>query len=163
MEKTYTGRYINLQALAQEINSILAGEGWESSTQMMSPPMGSMQDYIVRGLKKGHMHHAEELIIRITGAPNDFRIIIEEEHIGALGRELIDHRLFKQIDKEINDGLFDMPYTPTPSPQMTPTPQMPSMQPQMPQTTAQGLRCSQCGYQNPPGAKFCLNCGNKLM
>lgn len=108
------------------------------------------------------MHRTEELIIRISGAPNDFRIIIEEEHIGALGRELIDLRLFKQIDKEINDGLFDMPYT-TPTPQMTQLLQMPPMQTQLPQAAAQGLRCPQCGYQNPPGAKFCLNCGSKLM
>ncbi len=50
-----------------------------------------------------------------------------------------------------------MPYTPTPMS----TPQQPSIQP-TPQITQQGLRCPQCGFQNPPGAKFCPNCGNKL-
>jgi uncharacterized OB-fold protein len=26
----------------------------------------------------------------------------------------------------------------------------------------QGVRCPQCGYVNPPGAKFCINCGYML-
>jgi uncharacterized OB-fold protein len=24
------------------------------------------------------------------------------------------------------------------------------------------VRCPQCGYVNPPGAKFCINCGYML-
>ncbi|MCY0883812.1 MAG: hypothetical protein OWQ50_08630 [Acidianus infernus] len=35
MQKLYTGRCVNLQALAQEINSILLQEGWESTMQPM--------------------------------------------------------------------------------------------------------------------------------
>ncbi|WP_373467849.1 zinc-ribbon domain-containing protein [Acidianus infernus] len=25
------------------------------------------------------------------------------------------------------------------------------------------MRCPQCGYLNPPGAKFCINCGARLL
>ncbi|PVU74761.1 zinc ribbon domain-containing protein [Acidianus hospitalis] len=163
MQKLYTGRYVNLQALAQEINSILLQEGWESTVQPMMMGNPQYQDYMIRGLKKGHFHHAEELIVRVTGSPSEFRIIIEEEHIGPLGRELIDRRLLKQIDKEINDGLFDLPMQqPTMQPinqQITPT--VPSQQPITPQVPQQ-IRCPQCGYLNPPGAKFCINCGARL-
>lgn len=40
MQRTYSGRYINSQALAQEISNILKGEGWETTMQMISSPMG---------------------------------------------------------------------------------------------------------------------------
>ncbi|ARM75956.1 zinc ribbon domain-containing protein [Acidianus manzaensis] len=164
MQKLYSGRNINLQALAQEINSILLEEGWESSVQpsMMNP---QYQDFVIRGLKKGHLHHAEELIVRLTGNPTEFRIIIEEEHIGPLGRELIDRRLIKQIDKEINDGLFDMA-TLQPSfqqpVQSMPMSTQPTVQPSL-QQGGQQIRCPACGALNPPGSKFCSNCGSKLM
>ncbi|MCI2415186.1 MAG: zinc ribbon domain-containing protein [Candidatus Aramenus sp.] len=154
MQKTYSGRNVNLQALAQEINNLLLSEGWESTMQPMAPPMGGMQDFLIRAIKKGHFHHAEQVIVRVTGYPYDFRIIVEEEHIGPLGRELVNHRLFTQIDKEINDGLFDLPYQAT---QYQPAPQYP--QPAQPQ---QGVKCPQCGFVNPPTSKFCANCGYRL-
>ncbi|BDC19515.1 zinc ribbon domain-containing protein [Acidianus sp. HS-5] len=154
MQKLYTGRYVNLQALAQEINSILLQEGWESTVQPMMMGNPQYQDYMIRGLKKGHLHHAEELIVRLTGSPSEFRIVIEEEHIGPLGRELIDRRLLKQVDKEISDGLFDLP--------MQQQSMQPMAQPAVTQPTAQQVRCPQCGYLNPAGAKFCLNCGARL-
>jgi len=50
--------------------------------------------------------------------------------------------------------------------------QQPAPQPQQQQQPAtigaavaaaqQGVRCPQCGYVNPPGAKFCINCGYML-
>jgi len=52
------------------------------------------------------------------------------------------------------------PATAQPAPQATP-------QQQAPQTTSQqqqqqGIVCPRCGYVNPPGAKFCINCGYML-
>ncbi len=158
MQKTYSGRSVNLQALAQEINNLFLSEGWESTMQPMAPPTAGMQDFLIRAIKKGHLHHAEQVVVRVTGYPYDFRIIVEEEHIGPLGRELINHKLFSQIDREINDGLFDMPYQQPQYFQPQPQPQ-----PQQPQSVQQGVRCPQCGFLNPPSAKFCANCGFKLM
>ena len=170
MQKTYTGRYVNIPLLVQEINNMFLSEGWESQVQqlsmgMMQPTMPQYADYEIRAMKRGHFHHVETVIVRVKGYPNDFTIIVEEEHIGPIGRELINRRLFSNIDKQINDGLFDMQMPmgmqmgPQPgtmqSPMGQPTPQQP-----MPQTQ---IRCPQCGYMNPPGAKFCLNCGTKLM
>jgi Membrane protease subunits, stomatin/prohibitin homologs len=47
--------------------------------------------------------------------------------------------------------------------------QPPAPQPQQPAAVGaavasaqQGVRCPQCGYVNPPGAKFCINCGYML-
>ncbi|BFI74937.1 zinc ribbon domain-containing protein [Sulfurisphaera ohwakuensis] len=163
MQKTYTGRYVNIPLLAQEINNLFLSEGWESQVMqlttpmMMQPGMPQYYDYEIRAMKKGHLHHVENVIVRIRGYPNEFSIIVEEEHIGALGRELINHRLFGTIDKQITDGMYDMPLPMQQQPM--PTPQQPMSQP-MAQTA--GVRCPQCGYQNPPGAKFCLNCGTKL-
>ncbi|BFH73737.1 zinc ribbon domain-containing protein [Sulfurisphaera javensis] len=166
MQKTYTGRYVNIPLLAQEINNLFLSEGWESqtmqlSTPMMQPGMPQYYDYEIRAMKKGHLHHVEEVIVRIRGYPNEFSIIVEEEHIGPLGRDLINHRLIGTIDKQISDGMYDMPMPMQQSmqqmmPQQTPSPQM-----SMPQMQ-QGIKCPQCGYLNPPGAKFCLNCGTKL-
>ncbi|BBG24435.1 hypothetical protein IC006_1751 [Sulfuracidifex tepidarius] len=152
MEKVYSGRYVNLASLAQEINSIFVAEGWESMVQPMMPAMqaGQYADYMIRATKKGHMHHVEEAIVRVAGTPNDFRLVIEEEHMGALGRELLDRKLLKTVDKEINDGLFDMPMMP----QQT--------QPMMPQPQTQA-KCPQCGAPLPPGSRFCSSCGAKLM
>ncbi|MCY0883811.1 MAG: zinc-ribbon domain-containing protein [Acidianus infernus] len=75
---------------------------------------------------------------------------------------MINRRLLTQIDKEINDGLFDlpMPITQPINQQITPT--VASRQPIAPQAPQQ-IRCSQCGYLNPPGAKFCINCGARLL
>ena len=114
-------------------------------------------DYEIRANKRGHFHHVETAIVRVRGYPNDFSIIVEEEHIGPIGRELINRRLFGNIDKQINDGLFDMPAMPQPTAMQQPVmAQQPVQQPQ------QGIRCPNCGYLNPPGAKFCLNCGARL-
>ena len=164
MQKIYTGRYVNIPLLAQEINNIFLSEGWESQIMQMSTPMmmpqGGIQyyDYEIRAMKKGHFHHTEQVIVRVKGYPNDFAIVVEEEHIGPLGRELINHRLFSTIDKEINDGLFDMPI-----PQQQFMQQMPQQSmSQTPMQSQQGIRCPQCGFINPPGAKFCINCGAKL-
>ena len=174
MQKNYTGRYVNIPLLAQEINNLFLSEGWESqimqlSTPMMQPgmPQAGMQyyDYEIRAMKRGHLHHTEQVIVRVRGYPNEFAIIVEEEHIGPLGRELVNHRLFSNIDKQINDGMFDMPiplgmqqFTQQPAQQPMPQPSMPSQQPMM----QQGIKCPQCGYQNPPGAKFCMSCGTRL-
>ncbi|TRM85510.1 zinc ribbon domain-containing protein, partial [Sulfolobus sp. F3] len=154
MQKIYTGRSINIPLLVQEINNLLLSEGWESS--MMQNPMPPMMpgmtyyDYTIRAMKKGHLHHVENIIIRVTGQPTDFKIIVEEEHIGPLGRELINHKLFTNIDKQINDGLFDMPVYYQQTPQQASIPQQTSI-PQQPMT--QGLRCPSCGVLNPPTAK----------
>lgn len=162
MQKIYTGRAINIPALAQEINNLLLSEGWES-TIMQNPVPPAMPgimyyDYTIRAMKKGHFHHVENIIIRITGQPNDFKIVVEEEHIGPLGRELINHRLFTNIDKQINDGLFDLPAF-----YQQPVAQQPIyQQPAVQQPMTQGIRCPNCGTINPPTAKFCVNCGTKL-
>lgn len=170
MQKTYTGRYVNIPLLAQEINNLFLSEGWESQVMqlsipmMMQPGMPQYYDYEIRAMKKGHMHHTENVIVRIKGYPNEFSIIVEEEHIGPLGRDLINHRLVNTIDKQINDGMYDMPIPMQQgmNQQMQPVmSQQPAMQPTMPQMQ-QGMKCPQCGYQNPPNAKFCLNCGTKL-
>lgn len=157
MEKVYSGRYVNLASLAQEINMIFTTEGWESMVQPMTPPMqaGQYADYMIRATKKGHMHHVEEAIVRVAGTPNDFKLVLEEEHIGPLGRELLDRKMLKTIDKEINDGLFDMPMMPQQA-----QPMMPQSQVQTPQVQS---RCPQCGAPLPPGARFCSSCGAKLM
>jgi membrane protease subunit (stomatin/prohibitin family) len=54
-------------------------------------------------------------------------------------------------------------------PQQTQPPAPQPQQPQQPATMGaavaaaqQGVRCPQCGYLNPPGAKFCINCGYML-
>ncbi len=156
MQKVYSGRYVNLASLAQEINTLFLSEGWESMVQPMAPAMpGSSQyaDYIIRATKKGHLHHVEETIVRLAGTPNDFRLIVEEEHIGPLGRELIDRKLLNTIEKEINDGLFDMPMVPQ---------QMPTQQSSFQQQQSQS-RCPQCGAPVPQGSRFCSSCGAKLM
>jgi len=57
-------------------------------------------------MKKGRLHHTEQVIVRVRGYPNEFAIIVEEEHIGPLGRELVNHRLFSNIDKQINDWVI---------------------------------------------------------
>ena len=177
MQKTYTGRYVNIPQLAQEINQMFLSEGWESQIMTLQPmPMpGQMgyYDYEIRAMKKGHFHHVETVIVRVKGTPNDFSIIVEEEHIGPIGREIINRRLFGTIDKQITDGLFDMPASmfqrtgmqqpmfqqPMPQQVQQPIPQQPMSSQPMPQ---QGIRCPQCGYLNPPNAKFCINCGAKL-
>lgn len=132
------------------------------SAPMIQPSMLQYYDYEVRAIKKGHMHHTEQVITRIRGYPNEFTIIVEEEHIGPLGRELINHRLFGTIDRQINDGIYDMPM---PTQQFTPQQpmQQPMSQPMMPPAQMQSTKkCPQCGFDNPPNAKFCLNCGTKL-
>jgi ribosomal protein L40E len=48
----------------------------------------------------------------------------------------------------------------TPPPQPTPPPQT-AVSTQLAQSQ-QGVVCPQCGYVNPPGAKFCINCGYML-
>ena len=173
MQKTYTGRYVNIPQLAQEINQMFLSEGWESQITTLQPmPMpGQMgyYDYEIRAMKKSHLHGVETVIVRIKGMPNDFSIIVEEEHMGPLGREIVNRRLFGTIDKQISDGLFDMP-APT-FQQMQPMGmQQPMVQQSMPQQpmpsqpmSQQGIRCPQCGYLNPPTAKFCINCGAKLV
>ncbi|MGB9704530.1 MAG: zinc-ribbon domain-containing protein, partial [Pyrobaculum sp.] len=45
-------------------------------------------------------------------------------------------------------------------PQPTPPPQT-AVSTQLAQSQ-QGVVCPQCGYVNPPGAKFCINCGYML-
>ncbi len=45
---------------------------------------------------------------------------------------------------------YPQPYYPMPAPQPAPQPQM------------QMRVCPSCGTQNPPYAKFCLNCGTRL-
>jgi membrane protease subunit (stomatin/prohibitin family) len=54
-------------------------------------------------------------------------------------------------------------------PQQTQPPAPQPQQQQQPATMGaavaaaqQGVRCPQCGYVNPPGAKFCINCGYML-
>ena len=52
------------------------------------------------------------------------------------------------------------PATAQPAPQATP-----QQQPQVAVSQGQqqqGIVCPQCGYVNPPGAKFCINCGYML-
>ncbi|BCU71046.1 zinc ribbon domain-containing protein [Stygiolobus caldivivus] len=177
MQKIYTGRYVNVPLLVQEINNMFLSEGWESQIQqlsmgMMQPGMPQYFDYEIRAMKKGHMHHVETVIVRVKGMPNDFTVIVEEEHIGPLGRELINRRLFGNIDKQITDGLFDMQMPMggqmgmSTGMQQPMAPQMmgqPAPQAPMPPAQAGQVRCPQCGNMNPPGAKFCLNCGAKLM
>lgn len=166
MEKIYTGRMLNIPAIAQEINQLLLSEGWECMIQnpmMPQMPAGSQQyfDTTIRAIKRGHLHHTETVIVRVMGYPNEVRVIVEEEHIGPIGREFINRRLFSTLEKEIRDGLFDLPMGYQTPPTAYGTPATQPYQPPM-QAGQQG-RCPQCGTPVQPGAKFCFNCGYKLM
>ena len=43
-----------------------------------------------------------------------------------------------------------------------PPPSFPSSAPPPPAASGDFIRCPNCGFMNPPGAKFCQNCGAKL-
>jgi len=165
MKKVYKDGNIHIPLLAQEINGIFLSEGWESQLIQLSNPMVQQTetdyyDYEIRAMKKAHLHHAEQVVVRVRGYPNNFSIIIEEENIGILGKELINHKLFTTIEKEMDDGLFNMPK----HLKKHNNHQQPVSQPiqQMMIQSQQGIKCPQCGFINTSGAKFCMNCGTKL-
>ena len=161
MKKIYEGLNVYLPLLAQEVNGIFLSEGWESQLiPIEQEPESQYYDYEIRAMKKGHLHHMEQVVVRIRGHPDKFSIIVEEENIGPLGKELINHKLFSTIEKEIDDGLFKMPKHSKKHLSKQPTVQISQQQPML--QVQQGIKCPKCGSINPSSARFCTNCGTKL-
>jgi len=74
----------------------------------------------------------------------------------------VAQELGKSPGASIGTGMVVIPplLYPQPAPQQPPAPAVAQQQPQQPQQT--GIQCPKCGTINPPGARFCYNCGTPL-
>lgn len=101
MEREFIGRDINIQNLVQDIQKSLKDEGWEITLNQNQPT-----DFMIKGIKRGHFHKDEIILVRVRGDSNNVLLIIDEENIGVFGRAWLNSKLLGEIERKINDGFY---------------------------------------------------------
>ncbi|AWR95490.1 hypothetical protein [Acidianus brierleyi] len=101
MEREFIDRNINIQNLVQDIQNSLKDEDWEITLNQNQPT-----DFMIKGIKRGHFHKEEIILVRVRGDPNNVLVTIDEENIGAFGRAWINSKLLGEIERKINDGFY---------------------------------------------------------
>ncbi|EWG06656.1 MAG: hypothetical protein ASUL_08319 [Candidatus Aramenus sulfurataquae] len=177
MQKRFENVNVNLQALAQYLNEWFISKGYQSQY------FGYGNYYVIQAKKTGLLRHIfaadRAFTVKLMGAPGILDVNIgiadwvkAEDGIDAVAGDLIlgpigllaeaGEGLWNlEIEKEVMGVIenyvrmnsyqapqFPQTYYPQPYPQPPAYPQM--------------RVCPSCGTQNPPNAKFCINCGTRL-
>lgn len=177
MKKVFQGVNVNLQMLASQLFEWFSLKGYQSQY------FGAGNYYIVQAKKEGFWRHLlaadRAFTVKLFGGQGYLEVdtgvanwvkaedvteaFLADLVLGPIGLLVegaeglwnleIEHEVMNEIERLINSGAVSAPsfY------------QQPSYSPQFYQQPFYQMKvCRVCGYQNPPNARFCVNCGNPL-